>query len=155
MRHAEIWGRAENYRVIFKQIWDRLREPLLAANAEEEVSQALEKQGQPYAREFVPHLGLILKVIRDPEFPKRPDPQINFLADSLAGLGVVTPRRSRDIAAQERARYRARAKYHIVRHEFYVECSCGYKGPARDNACRKCGAGIPPSLGGLLGRGLF
>ena len=154
MRHSEIWGRADNYRGIFKYIWDRLRGPLLEAKTEEEVRQAVEKHAQPYANELVPHLvGLILKVIRDPKFPKRPEPQRNFLADSLAGLGWVTPRRSRDIAAQERARYRAKTKYHILRHEFYVECTCGYKGPARDNACRKCGAEISFSLSelGVLG----
>lgn len=150
MRHSEIWGRADNYRGIFEQIWDGLRVPLLAARTEEEVRQALEKHAQPYASEFVPHLvGLILKVIRDPKFPKRPEPQRNFLADSLAGLGRVTPRRSRDIAVQERTEYRAKTKYHILCHEFYVECSCGYKGPARDNACRKCGAEISFSLSEL------
>lgn len=152
MRGSEIWGRAENYRGIFKYIWDALRTPLLEAGTEDEVIQAFEKYGQAYAREFIPHqAGLILKVIHDPNFPKTPEPQMNFLADSIAALGRVSPRRSRDIAAQERARYRAKTKHHILRHEFYVECSCGYKGPARDSACRKCGAEIPPSLGGLVG----
>ena len=31
-----------------------------------------------------------------------------------------------------------------------IECSCGYQGPARDNACRKCGAEIPLSFEELL-----
>ena len=87
MRASEIWGRAENYRGIFKYIWDRLRTPLLGARTDDEVIQAFEKHGQPYAREFVPYqAGLILKVIRGPNFPKRPEPQINFLADSIAAL---------------------------------------------------------------------
>lgn len=81
--------------------------------------------------------------------------RVNFLADSLAGLDRVSPRRSRDIVAQEYARYRAKTKHRILRHEFYAECSCGYKGPARDNACRKCGAEIPPSLEELLMPRLF
>ncbi len=154
MRASEIWGRAENYRGIFKYIWGRLRTPLLKAKTEDEVIQAFEKHGQPNAREFVSYLaGLILEVIRDPNFPKRPEPQMHFLADSIAALGRVSPRRSRDIAAQERARYRAKTKHHILCHEFYVECSCGYKGPARDNACRKCGAEIPLSLGVAGGAG--
>jgi len=61
--------------------------------------------------------------------------QIHFLADSVAGQGFVTPRRSREICAEERAK----KKYFIVRREYYIECSCGYKGPALDGACRDCG----------------
>jgi hypothetical protein len=66
--------------------------------------------------------------------------RINFLADSLAALGVVVPRRSRDICAAERAK--AKREHHVIRYEFYVECSCGYKGPSKDHACRRCGAKI-------------
>jgi hypothetical protein len=47
----------------------------------------------------------------------------------------VTPRRSREICAEERAKIR----HVIVRREYYIECSCGYEGPARDGACRNCG----------------
>lgn len=72
--------------------------------------------------------------LHDPRFPKRQQARINFLADSLAGLGRVTPRSSRDICARERAKERAKSRHKIIRYEFYVECSCGYKGPARDNA---------------------
>jgi hypothetical protein len=82
----------------------------------------------------------------DHHFPKRARAQINFLADSIAALGKVTPRRSRDICMLERMK--AKRAHHIVRYEYYVECSCGYEGPAKDRACRKCGATIPPSLFG-------
>jgi hypothetical protein len=143
VRASEITGRSHNYRTIFGYLWDGLRVPLSEAKDEADVIKAFDEKAQPYMREFMPMLaGLVLKVIREPKFPKRRDAQINFLADSLAGYGTISPRRSRDICDQERARERAKSKYKIIRKEFYIECSCGYKGPARDNACRKCGAEI-------------
>jgi hypothetical protein len=72
--------------------------------------------------------------------PEWGEPQINFLAYSLAGRGAVAPRSSRDICDRERAR--AKRAHHIVRYEFYVECSCGYKGRSQDHGCPECGAGI-------------
>ena len=143
VRASEITGRAHNYRMIFGYVWDGLRVPLSGAKDEADVINAFEEKAQPYTREFMPMLaGLVLKVIREPKFPKRRIAQINFMADSLAGYGTISPRRSRDICEHERARERAKSKYQIIRKEFYIECSCGYKGPALDNACRKCGAGI-------------
>ncbi len=65
------------------------------------------------------------------------------------------PCTSRDICARERASERKKSPYKIVRHEYYVECSCGYKGPAHDNACRKCGAEIDFLPEVLMGRGPF
>jgi hypothetical protein len=107
------------------------------------VIEAFEKHASSYASEFIPRLAEdILKVVNEPKFPKRADPQIKFLADSLAGRPNVEPRTSRDICVKERARERSKSAYKIIRREFYVECSCGYKGPARNNACRKCGAEI-------------
>jgi hypothetical protein len=85
MRPSEIAGRADNNRWILNQVWDRLW-PL-------------------YDRGFMPFLaGLVIKVMNEPNFPKRRSPRINFLADSLAGVGCVAPRRSRDICEEERAR---------------------------------------------------
>ena len=91
---------------------------------------------------FIPYLvDLIVLVIRDPDFPKkRPDRQIAFFADSLAARGGVSPRRSRDICEKERGR--RKKAHHITRCEYYVECSCSYKGPSLNHACRKCGAPI-------------
>ena len=154
IRASEVSGRAYNYRLIFSQTWDVLGKELLRARTEEDVTQALEKDGR-YISDFRPIAPLILKVLREREFPKRREAQINFLADSLAARGVVSPRRSRDICAKELAKERAKSPHKILRREFYIECSCGYKGPARDNACRTCGALIQPSLEELLAPRIF
>ncbi len=136
VRPSEIRGRADNYRFIFGQIWDRLREPLLRATTEKEVTYIFDEYARPYTQQFVPALSaLILKVIHDPKFPKRPKPRIKFMADSLAGLGSVSPRRSRDICDQERKK-----KVHqIIREESYIVCSCGYKGHSLYGRCPRCG----------------
>jgi len=76
-----------------------------------------------------------LKIVNDPKFPKRAAAQIRYLADSLAGVEQVTPRRSRDIVAEERNRIR----HKIIRQDYYIACTCGYEGPALDGACRGCG----------------
>ena len=91
--------------------------------------------------EFPRQAALIFKVLQERSFPQRDQSQIDFLADSIAGQGIVTPRRSRDICAAERKR--EKHTHHILRYEFYVECSCGYRGPSLDKACRKCHAQIP------------
>lgn len=141
--HSEVFGRAKNYRQCFEYFWTRLRDPLLAAKTVQQVTEAFETHADAYAREFVPRLAEdIFKLVHEAKFPKRPDPQIKFLADSLAGRPNVEARTSRDICAEERAKERAKSPHKILRKEFYVECSCGYKGPAINNACRKCGAEI-------------
>jgi hypothetical protein len=147
-----VIGRAENYRGNLAQVWSELSGSLVAAETEEQVVAAFQNYGQPYAGEFVPRLASdILTLIRDLNFPKRPEAQVNFLADSLAGRPSVEFRTSRDICGKERARERAKSPHKIIRKEFYIECSCGYKGPARDNACRKCGATIPLELETMWG----
>lgn len=138
---ATIRGRADNYRLLLSQVWDRLWPPLSQATTDQEVIDAFLEGAPPYAQEFVPSLGnLIFRVLHEPKFPKRRKPQINFLADSLGGLGVVTPRSARDIC--ERERTREKRAHHIIRFEFYIECSCGLKGRSQNHACRKCGAKI-------------
>ena len=155
IRPAVVLGRAENYRMMLGEIWTKLRDPLLTTGAgrEEDVTKAFETHAQPYAQNFVPGLAsYILEVIHERKFPKRPKAQIHFLADSLAGRPNVGPRRSRDICADERANESTKSPHQILRKEFYVECSCGYKGPARNDACRKCGAAIsflPEILSGV------
>lgn len=152
---AWVIGRAPNNRRMLSDVWAKLAEPLLAARTPEQVIQAFETHAQPYANKFVPDFAAdILELIRHPLFPKRAKARIGFLGDSLAGRPDLTPRRSRDICAKTRKEDRAKSPHRILRKEFYIECSCGYKGPARDNACRKCGAEINFTADILLGRGL-
>lgn len=134
-------GRADNFRWIFDQVWDRLWPLLSNAEDEEGVIRAFQEGARPYDREFMPALaGLVLKIVHESKFPKRRAPRINFLADSLAGRGLVAPRRARDICEKERARQKR--AHHIIRYEVYVECSCGYKGLSRSHSCPKCKARI-------------
>jgi hypothetical protein len=145
-----VTGRAYNYRLQLQQGWTRLEAPLLSAQTVDDVTAAFENHFPSCARDFVPEQTAdILALLRDPKFPKRTEAQIKFLADSLGGRPSLSLRTSRDICEKERARERRKSQHRILRNEFYIECTCGYKGPARDNACRKCGAQIPPSLYGL------
>jgi len=128
----------------------------LLPRTEEEVTAAFENTRRRMPQTFAPHLASdILALIHDPKFPKRREARINFLADSLGGRPELSFRRSRDICERERAKQRKKSPHHIIRKEYYVECSCGYKGPARNDACRKCGAEISFSLEELTARGLF
>lgn len=150
MRFSEIRGRADNYRSILNQVWERLWPLLSKAQAEADVVKAFQQGANPYAQQFVPAwANLVLEVLQDKKFPKRRQAQINFLADSLAGLGRIAPRRSRDICAEERAK--AKRAHHIIRYEFYVECSCGYKGRSRNHACPKCKTRIDFGFGSIWG----
>jgi len=155
VERSTVTGHAENYRVALGSVWSTLSGPLLVANTEDEVTAAFEKYGQPYANNFVPRLAAeILAVIRESAFPQRAKAQVRFLADSLAGMPEVSARRSRDICMEDRQREAAKSPHHILRKEFYVECSCGYKGPALNNACRKCEAEIDFTADILLGGSL-
>lgn len=140
-REIDPWivvGSADTYGVQFHQFWPKLGARLLAAQSPEDVATALREEADGISATLDPLAELILKIRNDPKFPReRSASQIHFLADSLGAQGRVTPRRSREICAKERAK----KKYFIVRREYYVECSCGYKGPALDGACRKCGTG--------------
>jgi hypothetical protein len=127
---------------------------LLASKSVEDVERAFESRPLSIQNEFKPLFPLILQVLHERAFPKKPETQLDFLADSIAARGEVAPRTSRDICEKERAKERRKSRHRILRHEYYVECSCGFKGPARDNACRKCGAEIGQSLAGLMGLGL-
>ncbi len=140
-REIDPWivvGTANTYRIQFAQFWPKLGARLLAAQSPEEVAIAVREEAAGISASLDPHSELILRIRSDPKFPRaRSTSQINFLADSLAGQGLVTPRRAREICAEERAK----KKYFIVRREYYIECSCGYQGPAMDGACRDCGTG--------------
>ena len=138
---SEVLGRSQDFRLSLSQVWDRLWPLLSKATTEAEVVQAFEDGANPYHEKYVPSLaGLILQILREATFPNRRKSQINFLAESLAGLGIVSPRRSRDICAEERAK--EERAHRIIRYEYYVECSCGYQGHSRDHGCPKCGTKI-------------
>lgn len=121
-------------------VWDKLWPHLCKAQTKADILESI-PYAAPYQRgDFTANPSLLLEILQEPNFPKRKKAQIKFLADSFAGLGKVSPRRSRDICARERAKAK-RATY-IIRYEFYVECSCGYKGRSRNHACPKCRAPI-------------
>lgn len=140
-RHIDphtVVGTANTYRAWFTQFWPKLGSRLLGAQCAEEVATAVREEAAGISTSLDPYWELIFKIVNDRKFPgSRSASQIHFLADSLGGQGLVTPRRSREICAEERAKER----HVIVRREFYIECSCGYKGPALDGCCRDCGTG--------------
>ena len=137
IRRLLVVGTADHNRVLFAQVWPTLWPRLLRAEKPEEVTTAFDGIDSYIRERFVPHLSdVILAVIRSPKFPHaRAKSQINFLADSLAGGRKIRPRRSRDICAEERNK----VEHTIVRREYYIECTCGYEGPALNGACAKCG----------------
>jgi len=143
---TEIAGRGYRYRLLFENIWNWAGERMIQARNGEEVLAALD-QNEYHKRELECVASLIPRVTTDPRFPRSRQARINFLADSLAALGAVSPRRSRDICEEMRAIHRRKTRYKILRREYYIECSCGYKGPARNDACPKCGAEISASFG--------
>ena len=140
VRALEIRGRADNNRYIFGQVWDRFWPLLSTAESIEDVQKAVQEGANPYDRNYIGFESLILQVLRDPKFPKRRKARVNFMADSLAGLGQITPRYSRDICERERAK--AKREHHIIRYEVWIECSCRFKGRSRNHSCPKCGAAI-------------
>lgn len=127
---------AEMYEGWLRQFWPKLGHPLLAAKSAEGISRAIEQHAPDLGASLAPFTRLMLAILRDRRFPHvRTEAQIQFLADSMGGQGLITPRRSREICALERGK----VKHVILRREFYIECSCGYKGPALQGACRSCG----------------
>jgi hypothetical protein len=124
------------------RVWDTLGSALLAARSTTDVAKAFDNAyiGQAVSPELFP---LVLAVVRDRDFPKTAKAQTRFLAESLSGWGVMSPRRARDVCAAERKKPQPTR---IIRIEFYIECSCGYSGPSRDWGCPKCHAVIPPEF---------
>ena len=138
-----VRGRADNYRSIFDLLWQHVWPDLRKAKTQQDVIQSFARpEVGPYAADLIRSADLILLVLQDPNFPKRKrQAQINFLADSIAAYGVVTPRSSRDICERERSRIKQ--VHRILCYEYYIECSCGYKGHSRNHSCPKCEATIP------------
>ena len=80
---------------------------------------------------------IILQVRTERTFPTRPRAQIRFSAESLSVRGVVSPCRSSDICGE--VRMTEKEQHTIVRTDFYIDCTCGYEGPANHGACPACG----------------
>jgi len=137
-----VRGTADNYRYVFGLIWRHIWPGLSKAQTQQDVIQAISRpEVGSYALDLIQKADLILQIVRDPKFPKRnAEAQINFIADSIGGHGLVTPRTSRDICAKERERIKR--IHRILCYEYYIECSCGYKGSSRNHGCPKCEAVI-------------
>lgn len=138
-----VRGRADNYRTILEQLWEKVAPRLLKAQTRDDVVRSFGAETiGGYAFEFISLADLILQVLKERKFPKRQRrAQVNFLADSIGAQGVVAPRSSRDIC--ERERTRIKRIHHIIRYEYYIECSCRYKGYSLNRACPKCEAEVP------------
>ena len=145
---SAVVGRADNYRGILPMIWKELEVPLLKAQTEEEVVKAFQV-AQPGGNEFPSLAPVILKAIKDAEFSTRRKAKINFLADSIAGVGLVTLRRSRTSGRGKGSKRGTKTSslHHSIRvlHRVFLRL----QGTFQNHACPKCGAEIlfPVSLG--------
>lgn len=169
VRASEVVGRADNYRRMFwtyrlrkknkdENEWVREKPyewalALTAAKTTDDAIRALESGPLHIQNEFKSLAQLILQVLREHDFPKRRETQFDFLADSLAARGEVSPRRSRDICQGERGK--AKRAHHIISYEFKIKCSCGFKGFSKDHGCPKCRARIQFGIGPFFGPDLF
>lgn len=128
---------ADNHRSVLTGKWHELGPKLLAARTERDVMTAIQESAWDsfISVQLVP---VILRVLREPTFPKRTAAQIKFLADSIAGGVKVTPRRSRDICAEQRKP--KMQTYKIISYGISIECGCGYEGLSVNNLCPQCGA---------------
>jgi hypothetical protein len=131
-----VVGNAKTFQAQFSLAWPELGEELLAAKSTFEVWDIIKAQRGAISNTEFLFAERVYQIIQDPKFPKlRAKSQVEFLANSLGGCGIITARRSREICAKEHAK----VHHVIVRKEFYIECSCGYAGPALNGSCRKCG----------------
>ncbi|MGB7081941.1 MAG: hypothetical protein WBD54_09920 [Candidatus Acidiferrales bacterium] len=150
---GETKARGDNYQGIFNMVWDTLYPLLSKAQTDEEVIRSFEEGAGSYSRHFMPKFApLVLKVLRERTFPKKGTTQANFMADSLAAYGDVSARRSRDICQQERLK--GHKTHHIIRYDFKIECSCGYKGFSRDHACPRCKAKVEFEFHSMLSQAM-
>ena len=117
--------------------WDKF----VSATSEEDLDNSMKKADSRARELLLQYPKLLLATLRDKQFPKHSrEAREQFIADSLAAERRVSIRRSRDVAQSKRSAVRKQGK--ILRREFYVECSCGYEGPAFHHACPKCNAPV-------------
>jgi hypothetical protein len=111
---------------------------LETAKTEEEAASAFERVPSPYKERLNLWLTAIPEWALEGKFPKTNlERKMHHLADSVAAGGFLSPRRCRDVCLEERKRQAQLGM--ILRREFYIECSCGYQGPAKGGGCRQCG----------------
>jgi len=138
--HAENVVRAANdllkiLEVCRDQIdWSKLQ----IAKTEKEAASAFERVPPPYRERLNLWLAAIPEWAQEGKFPKTNlERKMHHLADSVAAEGFLTPRRCRDVCLEERKRQAQLGM--IFRREFYIECTCGYRGPAKGGGCLQCG----------------
>jgi hypothetical protein len=115
---------------------------LMTAESESDLTVALREVNDQTRSLLVDRWGAaILLWAKEKKYPQYNEEAIlRHLADSIGGEGNVSPRRSRDIC--DGLRREKRNTGQIIRREFYVECTCGYRGPALRDACPDCGAPV-------------
>jgi hypothetical protein len=139
--------RTLNYRRTLRRVWPKLGPELLKAETADDVATAWFavglRDGEDGFRQLTVLAGEILAVIKEKGFLQLgSEAQPRYVADSLATVGRTSFRRSRDIAAKAEP---TSSEHQIQYAEavWYVECSCGHKGPSKAYACQECGAKIP------------
>jgi hypothetical protein len=111
---------------------------LETAKTEEEAALAFERVPSPHRERLNLWLPAIPEWALEGKFPKTNlDRKMRHLADSVAAEGFLSPRRCRDVCLEERKRQAQLGM--IFRREFYIECTCGYRGPAKGGGCPQCG----------------
>ncbi len=153
MRHRTIAGHGYNYGHAFLYAGDRFWEQVQALRNIKRTE--LDKRKLVLGRHTLESVNwrtslpsqlsdgfvtAFVKAVGDRHFPKRRKAQARFLGDSLGADGELSPRRSRDICEEQRATQKR--TNHIIRYEFYIECSCQFEGHSLDHACPRCGAKI-------------
>jgi len=134
------------YTAHLKASWNEIKEPILKAKSAQEIKAIIESTTNTTLKNQLAGIeDKVYEVVHEKKFPTREKAQIRFLAESLAGCYSVSTRRSRDICAEMRLKEKVQTR--IIRKEFYIECTCGYQGPAKYGKCARCGTGeIDPSL---------
>jgi len=108
------------------------------AKTEEEVASAFKGVPSAHRERLNLWLAAIPAWVLEGKFPKTNlERKMRHLADSVAAEGFLTPRRCRDVCLEERKRQAQLGM--IFRREFYIECTCGYRGPAKGGGCLQCG----------------
>ena len=116
--------------------WDKLE----TARTEAEAEFAIARVPPFYRVVLGQRLAAILNWVREGKFPKNNlEKKMRHLADSIAGDVLLSPRRSRDVCYEYRKRPARERVGMLLRREFYVECTCGYRGQSDRGACARCG----------------